>query len=418
MAYNANHLRPNQNEQKRLENQLKTNARKQKKIREKSEAERLAAAAAIVPVDSAVPVQQTSAPPERRRRRLTTARERHEQFVPDNIRTVEDLPASPPVSTTLRRSRRQSERRRSRSEPRPRRSLRAVIDDDDDDDNNNNDEQQSHIDSHPHTYQELQQAASLRDDPCDKFRFETRGAAFPGPTTLQTKERVRRLVDEKMKNARVATCAACAQRKPSNTSTVVPVVWPQLSVLKPYDQSIPPLALQQYQHHTDTNGIDKHIVLERGGLLRANGTALAADDDNDLAAQCRLCQQCFTDLNDKQCPLEALANGFLTGQLPPQFADTTPKEFMCVQLTRPRATITKVRGGTSHRVNQILFFAAEPMPLSMALPRPWSEEASVAIVCFSSAFTREERVLSLTRYRVRRQRVYDLLVWLKANNVL
>ncbi|KAF8211021.1 hypothetical protein K438DRAFT_1444543, partial [Mycena galopus ATCC 62051] len=122
-------------------------------------------------------------------------------------------------------------------------------------------------------------------------------------------------------------------------------------------------------------------------------------------------------------PVRSYANGTWTGECPKELEDLTFLEEQCIARARTTRCMFKLDMGATGQYasrGNACVFVQEPGPLLKILPPPLSDvfdEISVILVG-SKDVPVTKRMLENTPLLVRRQRIVDALMWLKAHNPL
>ncbi|KAI0754460.1 hypothetical protein C8Q80DRAFT_1093390, partial [Daedaleopsis nitida] len=135
-----------------------------------------------------------------------------------------------------------------------------------------------------------------------------------------------------------------------------------------------------------------------------------------------ICTDCSRSLYKSKMPKFALANNLYRGELPEQFADLTWVEEMICAIYHTSAKVTRLYGSSDPSQPRIFHgntCAHDMNVISTAelLPRtPTDVNGLLSVVFIGPQKFDPAKVGSL--FRVRREKILQFLLWLKAHNVL
>ena len=135
-----------------------------------------------------------------------------------------------------------------------------------------------------------------------------------------------------------------------------------------------------------------------------------------------ICTQCYSSLRRASMPKFALANCLYRGHLPSQFHDLTWVEEMVCSRYRYTAHITRIFQSSDPALPNVLHgntCAHEMNVVSTAsvLPRtPTDINEKLSVVFIGPGKLRPQFLKNI--YRIRKQKVWDFLLWLVSHNLL
>ena len=153
------------------------------------------------------------------------------------------------------------------------------------------------------------------------------------------------------------------------------------------------------------------------------------NDTSGSPASLDLCQKCHSSLRRNKLPSLALANKTWLGPVPQELKDLTPVEESMIALCRAKAWILQLKDaenpsrlpGVQRGVRgHIIIRPQHPERIETVLPLPMEEVAApICVIFVGSKPPTEEWLKEHARpLCVRRQKIRDALLWLKAHNPL
>jgi hypothetical protein len=214
------------------------------------------------------------------------------------------------------------------------------------------------------------------------------------------------------------TCACCARELPvrdrqrkSHTEVDINILSGPTHHLADKEMAAPPTPF--------STGPLANILLDRNGVECVN------EDKFYL----NLCTICLRSLQRKCLPKHALANRLHLGPIPHELSELTMVEECLIARARAKSWIVKLQeteGGTSSPVTQrglkghTIIYPQQPGELATVLPPPMNEMLTFICIVFvgSSTLTKDWLRTKAKPLVVRREKVYNALLWLKEHNPL
>nr|GAT48229.1 ATP-dependent DNA helicase [Mycena chlorophos] len=138
---------------------------------------------------------------------------------------------------------------------------------------------------------------------------------------------------------------------------------------------------------------------------------------------CTACRREVAHSKFKHIPLRSYANGLWTGLCPPELSDLTFLEEQCIARARATRCMFKLELGPTGQYasrGNVCVFPQDPTSLVEQLPPPLSalrDEVCIILVGSPDTVVTAD-MLSRTPLLVRRSKIIDALLWLRANNPL